>query len=236
MFSPSQTHNNITVFGSPRSGSTFVFHNIITGLVSEYPEYSTEFNHRRYGSEPFRRNNDMRTRWNIFPKSYCVSKFHLIDLLNANEMGWWHEINQNSHYNILLLRKNFWESALSLAISTYKNQWINDLDDTKVTIDTPLFLNSLDVQIRNINHLWGDNDFNIKPDQIIFTEELTDNPSDLYESITGNRLVLENTVKKSPDKESVIVNLSELRSAYEQADKDLHGRATLEGDMVNYNE
>jgi hypothetical protein len=84
--------------------------------------------------------------------------------------------------------------------------------------------------------LWGDNDFNIKPDQIIFTEELTDNPSDLYESITGNRLVLENTVKKSPDKESVIVNLSELRSAYEQADKDLHGRATLEGDMVNYNE
>jgi hypothetical protein len=47
---------------------------------------------------------------------------------------------------------------------------------------------------------------------------------------------LENTVKKSPDKESVIVNLSELRSAYEQADKDLHGRATLEGDMVNYNE
>jgi hypothetical protein len=129
-----------------------------------------------------------------------------------------------------------WESALSLAISTYKNQWINDLDDTKVTIDTPLFLNSLDVQIRNINHLWGDNDFNIKPDQIIFTEELTDNPSDLYESITGNRLLLENTVKKSPDKESVIVNLSELRSAYEQADKDLHGRATLEGDMVNYNE
>ena len=235
MFSPSKTHNNITVFGSPRSGSTFVFHNLITGLVSEYPEYSIEFNHRRYGSEPFRRNNDMRTRWNMFPKNYCVTKLHLIDLLNANEMGWWEELKENSHYNILLLRKNLWESALSLAISDHKNQWINDLDDTTVTIDKQSFLRVLDIQIRNINHLWGDNDFAIKYDKILFTEDLTDDPGDLYESITGKRLVLENTVKKSPAKEKIIINLGELRIAYEEADKDLHG-VTLEGDMVNYNE
>ena len=236
MFSPSKTHNNITVFGSPRSGSTFVFHNLITGLVSEHPEYSIEFNHRRYGSEPFRRNNDMRARWNMFPKNYCVTKLHLIDLLNANEMSWWEELKQNSHYNILLLRKNLWESALSLAISDHKNQWINDLDNNKVTIDKQLFLRSLDIQIRNINHLWGDNDFNIKYNQILFTEDLTNDPSDLYESITGNRLVLENTVKKSPNKEDIVININELRLAYEEADKDLHGVITLEGDIVNYNE
>ena len=92
------------------------------------------------------------------------------------------------------------------------------------------------IQIRNINHLWGDNDFNIKYNQILFTEDLTNDPSDLYESITGNRLVLENTVKKSPNKEDIVININELRLAYEEADKDLHGVITLEGDIVNYNE
>jgi hypothetical protein len=248
MFSPSPSHNTIAIFGAPRSGSTFAFHNLVTGLITNHKEYNSEFNHKRLGSEPFRKRDQMQkhnmeywkstltSRWKLFPDSYWTAKFHLLDLMNAHQAGIIDEVLDKTHYKILLLRKNLWESTLSMAISMKKNQWINNLDNKTISLTEEEFLWSLTIQVRNINHLWGDNDFEIKYDQILFTEDLTDDPSDVYEKITGSRLVLENTVEKSPNKESVIINLDEIRSVYEQADKHLHGKATLEGDMVNYNE
>lgn len=234
MFSPSKTHNNIAIFGSPRSGSTFVFHNLVSGLVSEYTQYSTEFNRKRLGSEPFR--NDIKDSWKNFPDNYWIAKFHLLDIINADRVGIVKEVIEKTHYKILLLRKNLWESALSMSISEHKNQWINNLDNNKITISPDLFKRMLEVQVRNINHFCGNNDFDITFDQILFTEELTNNPADMYENITGSRLTIHNEIKKSPSKEDIVININELRVAYEEADKELHGAVTLEGDMVNYNE
>ena len=236
MFSPSPSNNTIAIFGAPRSGSTFVFHNLVSGLVTEHQEYSTEFNRKRLGSEPFREENTIIDSWKSFPDSYWIAKFHLLDIINANRLGIDKEVIEKTDYKILLLRKNLWESALSMAISEHKNQWINNLDNNKITVSPDLFKRMLEVQVRNINHFWGNNDFDITFDQILFTEDLTNNPADVYESITGNRLTIHNEIKKSPSKENIIINLSELRSAYEEADKDLRGDVTLEGDMVNYNE
>ena len=43
-------------------------------------------------------------------------------------------------------------------------------------------------------------------------------------------------IDRLPSKEDIVININELRVAYEEADKELHGAVTLEGDMVNYNE
>jgi len=248
MFSPSPSSNTIAIFGAPRSGSTFAFHNLVTGLITNHKEYNSAFNHKRLGSEPFRKQHQMqernmeywksslRRRWKLFPDSYWTAKFHLLDLMNAHQVEIIDEVLDKINYKILLLRKNLWESSLSMAISMKKNQWINNLDNKTISLTEEEFLWSLNVQIRNINHLWGDNDFGIKYDQFLFTEDLTDNPSDVYEKITGNKLILDNTIAKSPAKENIVTNMDQLHDVYNKAEKDLHGKVTLEGDMVNYNE
>lgn len=236
MFSPSPSNNTIAIFGAPRSGTTFVFHNLVSGLINNHKEYNSEFNHLRLGGEPFRDENNIKEHWKTFPDSYWTAKFHLLDLMNAHRVGIIDEVLDKVHYKILLLRKNLWESSLSMAISINKNQWINNLDNKTISLTEEEFLWSLTVQIRNINHLWGDNDFGIKYDQFLLTEDLTDNPSDIYEKITGNKLVLDNYIVKSPVKENIVTNIDQLHDVYNKAEKDLHGKVTLEGDMVNYNE
>ena len=179
---------------------------------------------------------NIKQRWKNFPNSHWVAKFHLLDIINANKEGIDKEVIEKTDYKILLLRKNLWESTLSMAISEHKNQWINNLDNNQITVSPDLFKRMLEVQMRNINHFWGDNDFDIKFDKILFTEDLTNNPADVYENITGNRLTIHNDIKKSPNKEDIVINIGELRKIFNESQKDLHGCVTLEGDMVNYNE
>ena len=243
MFCPDDNKTTIAIFGSPRSGSTFAFHNLVTGLISEHSEYNTEFNRERYGGEPFRDEIDhwgmnMQQRYNLFPDTHWIAKFHLLDMMNANKQGWDKDIIARTDYKVLLLRRNLWESALSMSISSYKNQWINNLDTKQIDIPVELFERMLDLQIRTVNHMWGDNDFEIEYDQFIFTEDLTDNPNDLYESITGNRLDnnIINHIEKSPPKNKIITNLDQLRQVYESSEKDLHGKTSLDGDWINFNE
>ena len=230
--------NTVAIFGAPRSGSTFAFHNLVTGLIREHPGYNTEFNRQRRGGEPFRdtvwAGNSLEDNWRDFPDDYWIGKFHLLDLINADKAGFVNDLLDNTGYKILLLRRNLWEGSLSMAISSAKNQWINNLDHQPIELDPVHFRDMLELQLRNVNHMWGDNDWNIRYDQFCYTEELTDNPSQWYQRATGKWMDhIENHIEKSPPKEQIITNLAEMREIYEQHPKVIRG-GEVEGDIINY--
>lgn len=205
-------HNRICLWGMPRSGSTYLFYNLVEHAMQDWwdPKFNTDFNQRKKGSEPFRCDIE-----NVLIKfqqeKYWFAKLLDTDIINLKNSNVLQEFCKLSDYNILILRKDIFASVISLCVATIKNQWTNDQDTTRIHVPVKLFDDMLSQQQSCMN-LLNDMDF----DYIIYTEDLTDNFGDTWEKLTGETAgnVIENRIAKSPDVMEIVDNYDELRDYY----------------------
>lgn len=230
----SNQHTKIIIFGAARSASTFCFHSLVKGKISSDNRFDNDFNLLRLGGEPFRLNEKENLQtFNNWPSDNWIAKLHLLDLLNLQDIDLAHKFIQRANYKLLLLRRNLLQATLSMCISVYKNQWVNDLDTREVTIPEQLFIDMLHQQWRTVLHLIGRNDWNIEYDRIMYTEDIPNDPNTLYEIATDeltNNIV--NEIEMSPNKNNIIINIEECKSWYHQHTADLEPceRILLEGE------
>lgn len=207
-------HKRICLWGVPRSGSTYVFYNLVEHILNSdwNKKFNTDFNVYRKGSEPFRQ--DVVSRVEEFEQEeYWIAKVHNIDMRNLEEAGVYKRFECMPDYNILLLRKNLFECTLSLCIASIKQQWTNDHDAVPIVVPIDKFNEMLEHQI-NYQNSYNDMTF----DTTIYTEDLTDNPDDIWNVLTGNKPAhsIANSISKSPNKQQVVENYQELKSIYNE--------------------
>lgn len=96
----------ICLWGVPRSGSTYVFFNLVDHVIQQgWENFNTEFNRARMGSEPFRK--DVKQKLQEFKdQEYWLAKVHSIDIRNLKELNLYNDFANLPDYNILLLRKD----------------------------------------------------------------------------------------------------------------------------------
>ena len=207
-----QDYKRICLWGIPRSGSTFVFYNLIEHAMQDSwnANFNTTFNEFKKGSEPFR--GDIEKKLQEFEQEeYWFAKLLSTDLLNLKNANLLDRFLQLPDYNILILRNDIFQSVISLCIATIKNQWTNDQDNKVISIPVDLFKSMLAEQQSYIK-LFDD----MKFDSILYTEDLTQDFSDTWKYLTGEKLEsnLENKIFKSPDKSKVVKNYKELYEIY----------------------
>ena len=206
----------ICLWGVPRSGSTYVFRNLVQLVITEgWTQFDTVFNRKRSGSEPFRRKNiSIKKKIKQFQtEQYWLAKVHNVDVRNLKEEKLYNKFLKLPDYNILLLRKDLFEASLSLCVASIKQQWTNDHDDIPIEVSTDKFIEMYNHQV-NYNKSYDGMNF----DKVIYTEDLTDDPNDIWRVLTGKDPVnpIINCVDKSPDKIKVVTNYYQLKDLYNE--------------------
>lgn len=203
----------ICMWGVPRSGSTYVFFNLVEHVIQQgWENFNTEFNRSRMGSEPFRK--DVKQKLQEFKdQEYWLAKVHSIDIRNLKELNLYNDFANLPDYNILLLRKDIFQAALSLCVASIKQQWTNDHDDLPIEISEEKFIEMYTHQV-NYKNMYTNMHF----DQVIYTEDLTEDPNDIWSVLTGQYPdnPITNTIEKSPDKTKVVTNYQQLKDLYNE--------------------
>ena len=207
-------YKRICMWGVPRSGSTYVFYNLVEHILNSgwNKKFNTDFNIHHKGSEPFRQ--DVVSRVEEFEQEECwIAKVHNVDMRNLKEAGVYKRFECMPDYNILLLRKNLFDSALSLCIASIKQQWTNEHDTKPIKISVDKFNEMLGHQIE-----YQDSYNDMTFDTTIYTEDLTNDPNDIWNMLTGTqpKHSITNSISKSPNKQQVVINYKELRSIYNE--------------------
>lgn len=206
----------------PRSGSTYVFRNLVELVITEgWTQFDTVFNRKRSGSEPFRRKRSQQIFKSIKKfqtEQYWIAKVHNIDIRNLKEEKLYNEFLKLPDYNILLLRKDLFEASLSQCVASIKQQWTNNHDDIPIEVSTDKFIEMYNYQL-NYNKSYDKKQKNgMNFDKVIYTEDLTDDPNDIWRVLTGKDPVnpIINCVDKSPDKIKVVTNYYQLKDLYNE--------------------
>lgn len=212
----------ICLWSVPRSGSTYVFRNLVELVITEgWTQFDTVFNRKRSGSEPFRRKRSQQIFKSIKKfqtEQYWIAKVHNIDIRNLKEEKLYNEFLKLPDYNILLLRKDLFEASLSQCVASIKQQWTNNHDDIPIEVSTDKFIEMYNYQL-NYNKSYDKKQKNgMNFDKVIYTEDLTDDPNDIWRVLTGKDPVnpIINCVDKSPDKIKVVTNYYQLKDLYNE--------------------
>ena len=126
-----------------------------------------------------------------------------------------YHIEKLNLYNIVILRKNIFNNAISLAVAKTKNEWFDYKDMSVITIEEKFFIECLYSYLVNLR-LFKENKWNLKYNEVIFYEDLTFNPvvdfSNLNFCNTKNlkNIKLPNNFKKSPSKKDTVRNYDTL--------------------------
>ena len=203
----------ICLWGVPRSGSTYVFYNLVDLVIKEgWTQFDTVFNRERSGSEPFRQGIKEKIK-QFQTEQYWLAKVHNVDVRNLKEEKLYNKFLKLPDYNILLLRKDLFEASLSLCVASIKQQWTNDHDDIPIEVSTDKFIEMYNHQV-NYNKSYDGMNF----DKVIYTEDLTDDPNDIWRVLTGKDPVnsIINSIDKSPDKIKVVTNYYQLKDLYNE--------------------
>ena len=210
-------HKRICIWSPPRTASTFVYYYLLKHLQNEnWPGYNSVFNLQNIGSEPFRQANpDYYKTFQSFQREPSwVAKMHNKDINNLESVGLYKSFVNLPDYNILLLRKDLFETTVSFCISKIKNQWIHQ-DDSQIKISRRQFAESYHQQLKYKNDLINSR---IKFNKKLYTESLPDKEK-LWSVLTGLQpkgLKEEPWTSISPDKTKVVINYNELKDFYDE--------------------
>ena len=208
-----QDYKRICLYGVPRSGSTYVFYNLVEHVLNHcWNGFDTDFNIYKKGSEPFRQ--DVKQKLQEFKNEECwLAKVHSIDIRNLEEENLYNEFVSLPDYKILLLRKDLFEATLSLCVASIKQQWTNNHDDVQIYVDEDKFIEMYNHQY-NYKNMYNEMQF----DNIIYTEDLTEDPNDIWRVLTGQepKILINNAIQKSPDKTNVVKNYYKLKDLYNE--------------------
>lgn len=172
----------IQILSMPRAGSTYVYsliNNVVTPNVSpqtinEPFNYTARYPHLT--STNRRIELTQRIIQNLKNSTDTVVKNHISHFDNIELPALVTEFRLIDWYTIVLLRRDLFKSALSLAVSTITHEWITyDNNTTPVAIEPEHFLKELDHVIYSVRNIVN-NVHGFKYNQVIFYEDLTFDP------------------------------------------------------------
>ncbi len=217
----------IQLLTHPRSGSTY-YAGLLERYIREYPNFEIQY-------EPF--NIDWITaRENIsrddFPKyaedrvdafsktDHCLVKNHMFNMFHLHSMSkdLWDKYMSLDWHTVVLVRKNVFDTTMSLALARTKDVWFYDKDATvdKKTIPLDIFHRTM-LDCLNNYRKFKSNDLGIVYNQVIYYEDLTSNP---IEDVKKSGFIptfiegMESRVHRGPSKESSIDNIEQLKQYF----------------------
>lgn len=238
----------IQLLTHPRSGSTY-YSGLLERYIREYPDFKIYY-------EPF--NIDWITKrenisYDDFPKwatntiddlessNHCLVKNHMFNVLymNTHQKDLWEHYKSLDWYTIVLVRKNVFETTMSLAHARQKDKWFYSAQDKIETksIDIDVFDRALRDTLNNIRR-FRTNDLHIPYNQIIYYEDLTSDPIKDVAKTGFVPTYLEgfsSNVKKGPKKEDLIDNINELTDYFNNYIKSNKIRIVKEDGFIDEN-
>lgn len=225
----------INIITNPRSGSTY-FYNMLVLFYSPYQHFhmwNEPFNldTKSHGKNIDELLHEANMRTEIVLKHHCTF-FNFMEPYQLDKLK-----NMKNFYNIVLIRKDLLQTAISLAISTHKGEWTS-YTDTKITIPVDEFLKYLETIYVNTKEIIN-NKHGFKYDEIVYYENLKFNHNEDfnltmlsktydYKKMRGyypeiNLYKKSDKIKPAPDKENILENYNEI---YEAGINYLQGKGT----------
>lgn len=217
----------IQLLTHPRSGSTY-YAGLLQGYIREYPNFEIQY-------EPF--NADWITKqenisYDEFPAyaknliekfkhtEHCLVKNHMFNMfyLYNLDKALWDEYMSLDWHTIVLVRKNVFDTVLSLSLARAKDVWFYDKDEKvdKKEIPMDIFHRTM-LDCLNNYRKFRTNELGITYNQVIYYEDLTSNPiEDLKKSKFIPTFIegFETNVHRGPSKESSISNIGHLKTYF----------------------
>ena len=175
-------YDKLLICGQPRGGTTWVFN-----TFSKYDtrlQYNTAWDYE-IGNETLDKTNDIdKLLRAVANKKHFVSKLHARHFDNTRAMEYVDLFDER----MLLLRRDLFNSSLSLAISTVKNEWgvKYQLSEDSVNIECKTLHQAITAQWQGIRYL------RYSQDKICYTQRywLEDLKSDneLWYNVTGTQI------------------------------------------------
>lgn len=197
----------IRIITMPRTKATYLMKAIVAANNPEQWKVNADFFNEPYND---RTSPESALEW-MRNDDNAVIKHHIRHLVAddvydsdrhftiENDLGW---------YNVVVLRRNLFDAAISYARSRTLDEW-HGYTDTQVNIDPELFVNC-------VLALWGSlvhivrNKHKLHYDKIIFSDDLTGDPN------TDIKLILPDfsgdiTVDSVPSPQNTILNIDQLK-------------------------
>ena len=216
--------NRVCIFSIPRSGSTYFCDVLKTYVAPETYEIRHRKDGRMFGHEPFLPGD---TPADIIPSiieefdnvDRFVMKLQFNELELINNSGFIDKFRSLHTYNIVLLRKDIFEAALSLSVAIAKNEFINFTNFDSIFIDPHSLIYMINFLLNGYNQLIN-NAHQIHTNEIIFYEDLIFTPKQDFENtqlykqdpFSIEDCVLDKCEYKAPPKESTVKNYAELKN------------------------
>lgn len=215
------SHGCIHIIGNPRSGTTYVY-DVLTSYHLNYNGYILETDEPfgyLYGisEEDTQRKARYTNKLEKFSTmSKSVIKSHVWHFNDLQKWGLMEKLKAVTDYNIIMIRRDLFNLALSLSISTVTNQWAKYKKSDQIYIDPDMFkmhlLGQMHEQIKLLENPWE-----FKYNEIVFYEDLENWPRNTISNmrISGNSTVndfrkVKTLISRAPDKKDIVLNYNEL--------------------------
>jgi hypothetical protein len=211
----------IQIIGVARSGTTYMYDilkfyhlgiNYMTregdenfGYLKDVTETQTEIEYRFVKQLEY-----------LYTQPKYVLKSHIWHLDLLKHFNLLERYKNLFDYNIAVISTDLFNLALSLSISTVKQQWAKYPDNEKITVPTDLFLLHLSGQLHNQTNLIN-NVYDMDIHEVIIKEKINFWPRSMISNmkLSGNTSIdnfkkFKTTVPAAPDKKDIVENYNEL--------------------------
>ena len=223
---------HVHLISTPRSGSTYFIRTIqeyyspqsLVNVKNVHEDYNEPFAELSFESE-----NTIKSRYDtiltrLHDSEYPLAiKSHYVHLTSVKKHNYMHKLNEIDFYNIGLIRKNVWETSLSLCIANIKNEWFGYEDYNTITIDEIYYTQWLINCLAALTE-FKNNQCDIKFNEIIFYEDFSFDPRTDYTKLklyTQSRKFLDNrklpsTFQPAPSKRDIVENYDRIRQVFKE--------------------
>jgi len=227
-------HKRVQLLSNPRNGSTYmgnVLREYIAPVTKNIRNSLTHPPRFNFSNEPFRygvhgeRTVHLTDEYEflrfgmdkIKQLDKVVVKNHAVHLMSLEKHNLIDEFKSLNFYTIVLLRKDIFESSLSMTLSTIKGEWLNYKDFTRLEIPVSEFTKHINSMINATERLVK-NEYELKFNEIIYFEDLKFCARHDFANTKLCNVSKENLKKiempkskyKSPEKKEVVINYDEL--------------------------
>jgi hypothetical protein len=151
----------------------------------------------------------------LIQSSKYVIKTHIYELDALVKYNLLEDFRNIDHYRIMLLRRNIFESALSLSIAKIKDQWTNHVNTDTIIVPVQNFIESFWFQWNMMRALVINE---LAYDEVIYYEELTFCPrTDFYNTKLCDQDIdalpevhIVDNLYKAPNKKQTVENYDDL--------------------------
>lgn len=216
---------NIQIISNPRNGSTYMQRMIchhMTSLNKNYVCVNEPFLIPPEITSSSEIENLFNSRLNFIERhDPVVMKTHITQIVDLKDYGVIDRYYQKKYYTIVILRKDVFQSALSLAIANIKKEFVEYHNFDKVEITDDMIIWYVDNQLWDLGYICR-NDFNIQYNEIVYMENLTFDPVVDFANMELCNTPIENLTPfdisklKAPSKKTIVDNYDHLKLVAEK--------------------